>query len=104
MSELADLGVVELTEAFRDGQASPVEAVDSCLDRISRLEPVLGAFVTIEADSARAEAKTSARRWMDGTARALEGVPFGLKDIIFTEGTRTTGGSAHRIARRPCFR
>jgi aspartyl-tRNA(Asn)/glutamyl-tRNA(Gln) amidotransferase subunit A len=95
MSELADLGVVELTEAFRDGQASPVEAVDSCLDRISRLEPILGAFLTIEADSARAEAKTSARRWMDGTARALEGVPFGLKDIIFTEGTRTTGGSAH---------
>lgn len=95
MSELADLGVVELLKAFRDGQASPLEAVDSCLDRISRLEPVLGAFLTIEADSARAEAEESTRRWLDGSARKLEGVPFGLKDIILTEHTRTTGGSAH---------
>jgi aspartyl-tRNA(Asn)/glutamyl-tRNA(Gln) amidotransferase subunit A len=95
MSELADLGVVDLITAFRAGQASPVEAVDSCLDRISRLEPVLGAFLTIEADTARAAAERSARRWRDGSARALEGVPFGLKDIISTEGTRTTGGSAH---------
>jgi aspartyl-tRNA(Asn)/glutamyl-tRNA(Gln) amidotransferase subunit A len=95
MSELADLGVVDLIQAFREGQASPVEAVDSCLDRIGRLEPVLGAFLTIEADSARAEAQTSSRRWLDGSARRLEGVPFGLKDIILTDGTRTTGGSIH---------
>jgi aspartyl-tRNA(Asn)/glutamyl-tRNA(Gln) amidotransferase subunit A len=95
MTELADLGVVDLIEVFRGGQASPVEAVDSCVDRISRLEPVLGAFLTIEADSAREDANASARRWLDGSARALEGVPFGLKDIIFTERTRTTGGSAH---------
>ena len=45
------------------------------------------------ADSARAAAAVSERRWSDGTARPLEGVPYGLKDIVETAGVRTTGGS-----------
>ncbi|HXV93809.1 MAG TPA: amidase, partial [Pseudonocardia sp.] len=46
------------------------------------------------ADRARAQAAESDARWAAGTARPLEGVPYGLKDIVATAGIRTTGGSA----------
>jgi aspartyl-tRNA(Asn)/glutamyl-tRNA(Gln) amidotransferase subunit A len=39
-------------------------------------------------------ANLSAQRWKNGTERPLEGVPFGVKDIIATREVRTTGGSA----------
>jgi aspartyl-tRNA(Asn)/glutamyl-tRNA(Gln) amidotransferase subunit A len=49
--------------------------------------------MTLLSDRAMAAAQESTRRWQDGTPRPLEGVPYGLKDIIATAGTRTTGGS-----------
>lgn len=33
-------------------------------------------------------------RWTAGTARALEGIPFGLKDIIAIAGVPTAAGAA----------
>ena len=94
MSELADLGVAELLAAFRSGAASPLEAVASCLDRIDRLDDQVNAVLTLLVDHALEGAKLSTERWAQGRARPLEGVPYGLKDIIATAGIRTTGGSA----------
>jgi aspartyl-tRNA(Asn)/glutamyl-tRNA(Gln) amidotransferase subunit A len=93
VSELADLSVAELLEEYRAGTASPVEAVESCLRRCVRLEETIGAVLTLEAERALERAAESTRRWQAGSARQLEGVPYGLKDIIFTAGVRTTGGS-----------
>jgi aspartyl-tRNA(Asn)/glutamyl-tRNA(Gln) amidotransferase subunit A len=94
MTELADLGVAELLEAYRSGSASPVEAVKSCLARIDRLDDRVNAVLTLTVERAVDAAKASAERWARGEARPLEGVPYGLKDIIATAGIRTTGGSA----------
>jgi aspartyl-tRNA(Asn)/glutamyl-tRNA(Gln) amidotransferase subunit A len=93
MTELADLTAAELLAAYRAGQASPVEAVASCLERIERLEPQVNAVVTLCADACLEQALASLRRWREGTPRPLEGLPVGLKDIISTAGVRTTGGS-----------
>jgi len=90
---LADLGVSELLNAYRSGQASPVEALESCFARMDRLDSDVNAVLTLIIDRARQQARESARRWATGTARPLEGIPFGLKDIIATAGVRTTGGS-----------
>jgi aspartyl-tRNA(Asn)/glutamyl-tRNA(Gln) amidotransferase subunit A len=94
MSELADLGVAELLAAFRSGEASPLEAVESCLGRIDRLDGEVNAVLTLLVDRALAAARDSTERWLGGRPRPLEGVPYGLKDIIATAGIRTTGGSA----------
>jgi aspartyl-tRNA(Asn)/glutamyl-tRNA(Gln) amidotransferase subunit A len=94
LTQLADLGVAELLDAYRTRQASPLEAVESCLDRIGRLDENVQAVLTLLPDAALSAATDSTERWMRGDARPLEGVPYGLKDIIATEGIRTTGGSA----------
>lgn len=90
---LADLTVAELLEVYRSGQASPVDAAEACLARIGRLEPAVNAVLTLLVERALEQAEESTRRWNAGEARALEGVPYGLKDIIATAGIRSTGGS-----------
>jgi aspartyl-tRNA(Asn)/glutamyl-tRNA(Gln) amidotransferase subunit A len=91
--ELADLSVVELLEAFESKRASPSEAVESCLNRIASVDRDVNATLTVLPRHARDQAAESGERWQQGRARPLEGIPFGLKDIIHTAGIRTTGGS-----------
>jgi aspartyl-tRNA(Asn)/glutamyl-tRNA(Gln) amidotransferase subunit A len=94
MADLSDLTATELLGLFASGQASPVEAVQACVARIEAVDPQLNAVLVLLADDAAAQAKVSERRWSEGTARPLEGVPYGLKDIISTAGVPSTGGSA----------
>jgi aspartyl-tRNA(Asn)/glutamyl-tRNA(Gln) amidotransferase subunit A len=93
VTSLADLSAAELLDAYRGRQASPAEALEACLDRIDALDSSIGAVLTLLVEQARAQAKESTRRWAAGQARPLEGIPYGLKDIIATAGIRTTGGS-----------
>jgi aspartyl-tRNA(Asn)/glutamyl-tRNA(Gln) amidotransferase subunit A len=94
MSDLADLTAAELLGLYASGAASPVDAVQACTDRIGAVDDQLNAVLVLLADDALAAARESQQRWADGTARPLEGVPYGLKDIIATAGVLTTGGSA----------
>jgi aspartyl-tRNA(Asn)/glutamyl-tRNA(Gln) amidotransferase subunit A len=93
VTNLADLTATELLDLYRSGAASPVEAVRDCLARIELLEPRVNAVLHLRAEACLAEAERSAGRYRDGTAGALDGVPYGLKDIIYTAGVPTTGGS-----------
>ncbi|MCW2598404.1 MAG: Amidase [Frankiales bacterium] len=94
MTDLCNLTATELLGLYHSGKARPSEAVESCLGRIEKIEPSLNAVLTLLADRAREQAAASDARWQAGTQRPLEGVPFLLKDIVATEGIRTTGGSA----------
>ena len=68
MTQLADLGVAELLDAYRTRQASPVEVVESCLDRIGRLDGRVQAVLTLLPDLALEAAADSTTRWMRGEA------------------------------------
>ncbi|MET0693815.1 MAG: amidase, partial [Propionibacteriaceae bacterium] len=91
---LADATATELLALYAAKEASPADAVQACLDRIDAVDPSLNAVLVPLGEAALAGAAESARRWADGTQRPLEGVPFGLKDIVSTAGITTTGGSA----------
>lgn len=93
MSKLSDLTATELLAAFRAREASPVEAVESCLARMEALEPSVNAVMTLLAERCLEGAKRAAERWVSGRAGLLEGVPLGLKDVVATAGIRTAGGS-----------
>jgi aspartyl-tRNA(Asn)/glutamyl-tRNA(Gln) amidotransferase subunit A len=93
MSDLADLSIDELLQAFAAREASPTDALEACLGRIVRLDDEVNAVITLLVERASKQAEESTGRWLSGDARPLEGIPFGLKDIIETAGIRTTGGS-----------
>jgi aspartyl-tRNA(Asn)/glutamyl-tRNA(Gln) amidotransferase subunit A len=93
MTQPADLGVRELLDAFASGAASPAEALGSCLDRIQAVDGRLKAVMSVHEERARRAAARSTERWRAGEARALDGVPFGVKDVIDVAGLPTTGGS-----------
>jgi aspartyl-tRNA(Asn)/glutamyl-tRNA(Gln) amidotransferase subunit A len=100
-TDISNLTLAEAAAAIRAGALSPVELTDALLDRIERLEPRLNAFITLTAESARAEAR--AARDETGPDGPLRGVPLALKDLFDTAGVRTTAGSkilAERVPQR----
>ena len=87
MDELAFLTATEQAELVRRGEVTPVELVETYLERIERLNPELNAFVTVCGDEALAAA---AGELPDGPFR---GVPIPIKDLQETAGIRTTFSS-----------
>ena len=84
-----------LARQIRTKEISPVELVDAVLDRIETLQPTLNAFITVTADAARAAARRAEAAVMAGERLGpLHGVPFSVKDLLFTKDVRTTMGSA----------
>jgi len=94
-SELAGLPLESVSELVRKKSVSPVELVQECLKRIERLNPVLNAFITIDAERSLAQARAAEAELQGGKWRGpLHGIPIALKDNIDTAGMRTTAGSA----------
>jgi amidase len=91
--DLCYLTVREALHQFSGGALSPVELIDAVLRRIERVNPRINALADRYFDEARAEAKRAERRWRDGTARRLEGIPLAVKDAQNMAGRRTTYGS-----------
>jgi Asp-tRNA(Asn)/Glu-tRNA(Gln) amidotransferase A subunit family amidase len=97
MHELNFLSVVSLAEQIRRKQLSPVELVESHLTRIQELNPRLNAFVQIDAEGARRQARAA-----EGAVRIgeklgpLHGVPISIKSAIEVAGLRCESGSRLR--------
>src|SRR5258708_23909482 len=81
----------ELRRQIGRKEISPLEITRAVLARVERLQPLLNCFIEICADRALAEARDAERRIMAGDPpRGLEGIPFTVKDIVNTQGLRTT--------------
>ncbi|GGH49096.1 amidase [Microbacterium album] len=91
MTELHELGLGALADALRAGEIAPREAVAHFLDRISRLNGTLGAFVHVSADAAVARAAELGPP--PERAPALWGVPLADKDLTARAGMPTRYGS-----------
>ena len=75
-------------------QLSPVELLDSCLQRIREVDPPLRAVVALGEERARLEAEQAEASAARGEALPpLHGLPVGIKDLIDVAGLRTTYGS-----------
>ena len=86
--------VAELSRAFGEGTLSPVDVVDTLLERIRKRDPALHAFIAVYESDARLAAE-AAHKAIRARHRVgpLHGVPMALKDLVDLEGRVTTGGS-----------
>jgi Asp-tRNA(Asn)/Glu-tRNA(Gln) amidotransferase A subunit family amidase len=87
----------EVVENARARKISPVEIVDAHLQRIESLQPKLNAFVHIDAEGAREQARAAEVRVMRGDAKgSLLGVPLSIKSCIDVAGWNCPAGSRLR--------
>jgi aspartyl-tRNA(Asn)/glutamyl-tRNA(Gln) amidotransferase subunit A len=94
MSELCWTSMMELARMIAGKKVSPVEVVQSHLDRIAALDGKIKSYLTVMGDSALAAARAAEAAVQSGAPLGpLHGVPVGLKDLYCTKGVKTTGGS-----------
>ena len=93
-TELHFKPITEQAAMLRGGELSPVELTAAYLDRIADLNGELGAYITVMGEQAMSQAQQAESEMQAGEDKgALHGIPVGIKDIIYTEGTLTSGGS-----------
>ena len=94
MTDLHWMSGIEIAQLIRRKELSPVDVVEATLARIDALNPRLNAFCLVTPDVARAAAREAEIAVMKGEPLGpLHGVPFSVKDVLYTKGIRTTGGS-----------
>ena len=94
-SDLAQLPLHALATRLKSRSVSPVDIVETCLERITRLDPKLHAFVEVYEREARLAAEAAEKAIRSGHAVGpLHGIPIALKDLIELEGRVATGGTA----------
>ncbi|ART70395.1 amidohydrolase [Mycobacterium dioxanotrophicus] len=104
MTDIADPAVLNgyfrdrelsaLAAELRAGQTTSAELVEQSLAAISRLNPILNAFTAVDAEGARAAARTADQERAQGCDRGvLHGIPVSVKDLLDIAGQITTSGS-----------
>ena len=86
MTGLTQMSLTEAAAAVRSKTVTASELLEASLARIEQTEPTVGAFASVQADAARADAARLDRGEVRGP---LHGVPVALKDLFFTRGVAT---------------
>ena len=94
MSELCDLTATELASKLRAKETSAAEIVESSLSRIEAVDGRVQAFLTPTPDLARERSHALDELPAGGDLGSeAAGIPLALKDVLSTQGIRTTCGS-----------
>src|SRR6266849_8353336 len=97
MHELNFLSAASMAERIRRKQLSPAELVESHLRRIQELNPKLNAFVQVDTEGARRQARVAEAAVGNAEElRPLHGVPISIKSSIEVAGLRRESGSKMR--------
>ncbi|MBE6463324.1 MAG: Asp-tRNA(Asn)/Glu-tRNA(Gln) amidotransferase subunit GatA [Alphaproteobacteria bacterium] len=92
MTDLTRLTISESLGKLRAKEISPVELTEAYIKKLEDNKKY-NAYVTMSEDVALAQAKESEKRYMNGTNKALDGIPLGIKDLFCTKDIRTTACS-----------
>ena len=88
-----ELTMVQAMDTMKAGELSSLELTESCLARIEETEGSLHAFVTLDREGALGQARRADELRSQGADGDILGIPLGVKDLLCTEGLRTTCGS-----------
>ena len=89
--------LAEITQEIRSRNVSPVEIVELHLNRIEALQPKLNAFVQLDAEGARRQARAMESSALRGASLGpLHSVPLSIKSCIDVAGWPCPAGSLLR--------
>ena len=92
--DLLTLTIAGAARQISSRRLSPVELTQAVLARIERLNPTVGAFITVTTEKALEAARVAEREIQHGRYLGpLHGIPVGVKDTYYTKGIRTTAAS-----------
>ena len=91
---LAYMDIQQLSNLMKTLEVSPVEIVETFLERIKKYDSQINSFISVFAQESIIEAKRIEKLFLNKEiVSPLQGIPIGLKDIIYTKNQLTTGGS-----------
>ena len=92
--ELCDLSASDLAGMLRKREISSREITESVFKRIDEKEEAINAYITTTRQTALEQAEQADKRFGNGKKTPLlNGIPIAIKDILCTQGIRTTCGS-----------
>ena len=93
-TNLSKISASDLVKLYQAGEASPVDATKSVLERITNLQSTYNAFCIIDEEKSLSDARESEKRWQNGNPLGLmDGVPSTIKDLMLSKGWPTLKGS-----------
>jgi len=93
MEEILLKSIRQVRDLLKKGEITSVELTRFYLDRISKYDGRIKAYLRVTEEMAMRMAADSDRRIKEGTDGDLTGIPFGMKDILCTRGVETTCAS-----------
>src|SRR5690625_4120858 len=88
------MDIMKMHQSIRKGEISPLDLVNEALKQIAEKNPDHHAFITVSEKEAIESAKLLEQELLDGKVRGpLHGIPIAIKDLIYTQGIKTTMGS-----------
>jgi aspartyl-tRNA(Asn)/glutamyl-tRNA(Gln) amidotransferase subunit A len=97
MTELTHFSLTEIADSIASRKVSSREVTEACLARIAEKQPVLNAFISLEAEEALDAADAADVALARGDAPGpLHGVPLAHKDMYYRAGKVSTCGSKIR--------
>jgi amidase len=97
MPELTFHSAISMAEQIRRKKLSPIELVEAHLARIEKLNPKLNAFVQVDAEGARTQARGAEDAVIRGEKLGpLHGVPISIKSSMEVKGLRCEAGTKLR--------
>jgi len=88
-----NLTIKQMSEKLHAGEITSVQLTQHYLDRISKYDPELNAYVTVTPELAISMAEEADKRLAAGDAELLTGIPVAHKDIFCTQGVKTSCSS-----------
>jgi Asp-tRNA(Asn)/Glu-tRNA(Gln) amidotransferase A subunit family amidase len=89
--------IADMAAGIREKRFSPVQVVDAHLERAAALQPKLNAFVHLDVEGARRQARAAEAALMRGErVGPLHGVPLTIKSCVDAAGWPTPAGSLLR--------